>query len=302
MRDANVRGLVAKLSRRNERVTLRVEDIAGRYRWYLFGHDVLFGGVYGGARRARDISVRHVVRHARGREGNEGRFERRRVCEKEKEKERRRRRALRRRGCENVTGELRRRRSGFRGVDGSESAVDETERERSVRSSDESVRISRLHELSIDEKILREREQRERKVAFSRRRRKKSTSERVVGSVRVGRFIRKMAERCVKVRRSYWKRHERGVRGALRGEREKVYRHTSRSRRRGRVHRHDWVRCHSSENDGFNHRIFAFTLSSYGEENVWKRHVWRLRKRAGTRGEIHRRRRTNEHGIDNELV
>ena len=68
MRDANVRGLVAKLSRRNERVTLRVEDIAGRYRWYLFGHDVLFGGVYGGERRARDISVRHVVRHARGRD------------------------------------------------------------------------------------------------------------------------------------------------------------------------------------------------------------------------------------------
>ena len=39
------------------------------------------------------------------------------------------------------------------------------------------MRISRLHELSIDEKILREREQRERKVAFSRRRRKSTSKE-----------------------------------------------------------------------------------------------------------------------------
>jgi hypothetical protein len=92
MRDANVCRLVAKLSRRGERVNIRVEDIVGRYRGGVFGHDVLFGGVYGGERRERDISVRHVVRHARGHEGNEGRFERRRVCEKEKEKERRRRR------------------------------------------------------------------------------------------------------------------------------------------------------------------------------------------------------------------
>ena len=97
-----------------------------------------------------------------------------------------------------MRGELRRRRSGFRGVDGSESAVDETERERSVRSSDESVRISRLHELSIDEKILREREQRERAVAFSRRRRKKSTSEELLEALELEDLLEKWPKDVLK--------------------------------------------------------------------------------------------------------